>query len=218
MELREDIIEGMRLLDEDRVLEKVKEAIALDVNRLELLQWMNKGMEEVGKLYESEEYYIIELIMSEIIYKGALQIEGFKNCETVENYTPIAAIVMGTVNGDNHDIGKNIFGGMSEANLIKVVDLGVDVHNQIFINTIRKVKPDILALSGVLTSSADVIRSLIEEIDEQNLRGNMKIIVGGHALSKQDWQCVKADAWVLDATQGLEICKKWIEENKNYDG
>jgi len=217
MGLKEEIIESMRLLDEDLVLEKVKEAIALDVNRLELLQWMNKGMDEVGKLYESEEYYIIELIMSEIIYKGAMQIEGFKTWDTIGSYTPIATIVMGTVNGDNHDIGKNIFGGMSEANFIRVIDLGVDVHNQIFLDAIRKEKPDILALSGVLTSSAEVIRLLIEEIEEQDLRGNMKIIVGGHALSEQDLQIVKADAWVLDATQGLEICKKWIEESKNHD-
>ncbi|NLN97287.1 MAG: cobalamin-binding protein [Eubacteriaceae bacterium] len=217
MGLKEDIIESMRLLDEDLVLEKVKEAIALDVNRLELLKWMNKGMDEVGKLYESEEYYIIELIMSEIIYKGAMEIEGFKNWDTVEDFTPIATIVMGTVNGDNHDIGKNIFGGMSEANLIRVIDLGVDVHNQIFLETIRKEKPDILALSGVLTSSTEVIRLLIEEIEEENLRNNMKIIVGGHALSERDLQTFKVDAWVLDATQGLEICKKWIEEKKNND-
>ena len=144
--------------------------------------------------------------MSEIIYKGAMEIEGFKNWDTVEDFTPIATIVMGTVNGDNHDIGKNIFGGMSEANLIRVIDLGVDVHNKIFLETFRKEKPDILALSGVLTSSAEVIRLLIEEIEEENLRNNMKIIVGGVVLSVWYLKTIYVDGLLLDDSLVLEIC------------
>lgn len=215
MSIKDEIIAGMRLLDEDRVLEKAREAIAADTNRLDLLSWMNRGMEEVGKLYESREYYIIELIMSEIIYKQVLNLDGFKQWERKENEEPAAVIVLGTVNGDNHDIGKNIFASMSEASNIEVYDLGVDVPNQMFIEMIRKKKPDILALSGILTSAAEEMRKLIALIEEEGLRKDIKILAGGPALSEHHAQYVKADAWVMDASEGVEICKEWIEEKRD---
>ncbi len=126
-EIKSNIIEGMKLLDEDRVLKYTKKAIEQNIERMTILNWLNAGMYEVGKLYESEEYYIIELIMSEIIYTQILSLEGFDLPGQCDGDC-IGTIILGTVRGDHHDIGKNIFKCMAEASGITVHDLGVDVQ------------------------------------------------------------------------------------------
>lgn len=215
MSIKENIIDGMRVLDEDVVLNNAALAILEEIDRLEILNWLNLGMAEVGKLYESEEYYIVELIMSEIIYKKVLDLDGFNVWTCKDETEPLGIIVLGTVNGDNHDIGKNIFKSMVEAIGFKVIDLGVDVPIETFIESIKEIKPDILALSGILTSAIEEMKILIDKLQEENLRSGLKIIVGGPALSPTACAYVGADISVREAASGVEICKKWIKEKGN---
>ncbi|MFA0815259.1 MAG: B12-binding domain-containing protein [Anaerofustis sp.] len=218
MSIKDNIIQGMKELDEDRVLENAVLAVAQDTDRLEILRWLNLGLNEVGKLYEQEEYYIIELIMSEIIYKKVLDLEGFNIWVQQNADQPIGVIVLGTVNGDNHDIGKNIFKSMVSASGFRVIDLGVDVPSGLFIDTLRSEHPDILALSGILTSAIEEMKTLIDEISAAGMRSDLKILAGGPALTDAACRYIGADISVKDAGMGVEICKQWMKEKGRDNG
>lgn len=212
MGIRENIIESMRILDEDAVLKNVEHAIAEEIDRLRIIDWLNEGMKEVGKLYESEEYYLVELIMSEIIFTAVLNLEGFKNWAGSGSGQTRGTVLLGTVNGDNHDIGKNIFKSMVEASNITVVDLGVDVPLGDFLDAIAKYKPDVLALSGILTSSIDEFQLLIKTLEEEGLRSSLKILIGCPTMSTDEVKKLGADAVTSDTGKGKDLCISWISE------
>lgn len=212
MSLRENIIEGMRVLDEDKVLENVVSAINENIDRLQIVDWLNLGMKEVGKLYESEEYYLVELIMSEIIFTSVLNLKCFKDWTGSSSGEPLGRVVLGTVNGDNHDIGKNIFKSMVEASNIKVYDLDVDVPVENFMDAIREYHPDVLALSGILTSSVDEFYKIVQRLEEEGLRDSIKILIGCPSLSDDEFLKIGADAVTSDTSKGKDICEKWIRE------
>jgi methanogenic corrinoid protein MtbC1 len=214
MSCRENIINGMRVLDEDKVLANAEQAIRDDIDRLLIIDWLNLGMKEVGKLYESQEYYIVELIMSEIIFNNVLALEGFKNWTNTNASKSEGLVLLGTVNGDNHDIGKNIFKSMTEAVDIKVVDLGVDVPVETFVAAIREYHPDILALSGILTTSIKELNLIVRRLEAEALRDQLKILIGSPVLSEQTAREIGADAYTSDTAEGMEVCRKWIAEKE----
>ena len=212
MNYKLNIIDGMRTLDEEKVLKNAILAMDEAIDRLLIIDWLNLGMKEVGKLYEAEEYYIVELIMSEIIFTSVLNLEGFKNWESTDSNEPIGTVLLGTVNGDNHDIGKNIFKSMVEACNIKVFDLGVDVPTEKFIQSIKEYHPDILALSGILTSSVKEFYTIVQRLEQEKLRDSLKILIGCPILNNQSAPDLGADAYSDDTATGMEICQKWIKE------
>lgn len=122
---------------------------------------------------------------------------------------------MGTVKGDIHDIGKDIFRGMLEANGFEVIDLGVDVPKEVFVKKVDEYKPDILGLSGVLTYTVETMKEVVAAFEEAGLRDRVKIIVGGHHLTREACRYIGADDFAGDASVGVKICQAWMGESAN---
>jgi len=165
-------------------------------------------MEMIGSKYENGEYFIAELIMSAEIFKEALELVKPRLLKT--ELKPLGRVVIGTVQGDVHDIGKNIVATLLEAAGFEVYDLGVDVAPERFVEMIKEVNSHVVCMSGLLTSSFEGMKKTVDAIKRAGLRGKVKIIVGGNPVGERIGKYVGADAWVNDATEGVRIVKRWV--------
>jgi methanogenic corrinoid protein MtbC1 len=168
------------------------------------------GMTIVGKRYESGEYFLAELL-----YAGSLVTDLLKILEPAmknQRITPKGVIVLGTVRGDIHDIGKNIFKTLAEGAGFEVHDLGVDVDPASFIDEATKSKPTIVALSALLTTSLMEMKTTVHSLMIRAAENNPKIILGGNAVTKEFADEIGADAAALDAVQGIDLCKLWTNK------
>jgi len=168
------------------------------------------GMTIVGKKYESGEYFLAELL-----YAGSLVTDLLKILEPAmknQRVTPKGVIVLGTVRGDIHDIGKNIFKTLAEGSGFEVHDLGVDVDPASFIDETTKSKPTIVALSALLTTSLAEKKSTVHSLTVKSAETTPKIILGGNAVTKEFADEIGADAAALDAVEGIDLCKLWTSK------
>lgn len=205
------LISAVAKLDEDKVLELVRQGLKEGKDPSYLQKQLQLGMEKVGQLYEKGEYFIADLIMAGMICKEVLKIEEMKNDMSKVKVQNKAKILLGTVYGDLHDIGKDVFGGMMESAGFEVYDLGVDVPAKVFVDKVREVQPDILGLSGVLTYVFVSMKDVIDELKKAGLRDKVKVIIGGSAVTKEVCEYIGADNFTDDALRGVEICKSWID-------
>jgi 5-methyltetrahydrofolate--homocysteine methyltransferase len=124
----------------------------------------------------------------------------------------LGKVVIGTVERDIHDIGKNVVTFMLDANGFDVYDLGVDVPSQKFVEKIREVKPKVVGLSGLLTVAYDSMKGTVEAIKEAGLREKVKIMIGGGQVNKDIAKYVGADAYGKDAVEAVSLCKRWVDK------
>lgn len=212
--LKESIIKSVTELDENKSLSLVKKALRYGIPMYEIAEYLQQGMNNVGQLFESEEYFIGDLIMAGIIFKEVMKLDE-ENAIVNETTESKGIILIGTVEGDIHDIGKDIFIGMACVNGFKVVDLGVDVKAEMFVNKIKEIKPDILGMSGLLAEAKKQVMSTISAIVQEGLRDDIKIIVGGGLMKESDeTETIYADAYVKNSQKGLNICLDWA--NNGY--
>jgi len=122
----------------------------------------------------------------------------------------IGRVIIGTVVGDIHEIGKGIFKGMLETHGFEVIDLGVDVTKEEFVNKVIQYKPHILGLSGILTITTEPMKEVIQALIASGVRDDIKVILGGEHINEDICKYIGADAFSNDATQGLEICLAWL--------
>jgi 5-methyltetrahydrofolate--homocysteine methyltransferase len=195
----------------DEIGQLTKKAIDARVPPLEIIsKGMSKGMEVIGEKFEKQEFFLSELIMAgEIMKEGMKALEPFLEKDRGEK---LGVVVLGTVKGDLHDIGKNIVKVLLTSGGFEVHDLGIDVPTEKFVESVRENDPDILGLSALLTTTISEIENVIEALEEEGLRNKLKVIIGGAALSNQDAEKYGADAYGADAVQGAKICKKWMED------
>jgi methylmalonyl-CoA mutase cobalamin-binding domain/chain len=169
---------------------------------------LKKGLDEVGSKYERGEYFLAELLYAGEIMNSLLDVlKPHMKHESVEKK---ATIVLGTVKGDMHDIGKNIFGMMARFSGFNVRDLGVDVDPKRFVEEVRGTSAEIVGMSTLLTSTLPEVKNVLEELKSVGLRSRVKVIIGGNAVTKKFAEEVGADAAALDAVEGLEICRRWV--------
>lgn len=173
-----------------------------------IIDGMAKGMEIVGQKYERNEYFLAELIMAgEVMKKGMEILQPHLKLKDIKRS---GRVVIGTVSGDLHDIGKNIVATLLKAAGFEVYDLGVDVSTDKFIEAICKYKPDILGMSALLTTTMNEMESVIQEIKRAGLRDKIKVIIGGAPITPEFAEKIGADAAAKDAVEGVEICRKWM--------
>ena len=208
--LQKEIIEAVTELNEDAALKLSDEALRLGMEPLELLEAVNEGMRTVGKLYEEKTYFIADLIMAGLIFKEVLGLEEMTELFHNKNKKKIGKVVLGTVRGDLHDIGKDIFRGLMETKSFEVMDLGVDVPKENFIKKIIEYKPDVLGLSGVLTYTVDAMKEVVDALIASGIRNQVKVIVGGNHLTKETCSFIGADAYATEAFDGVNICLQWM--------
>ncbi len=125
--------------------------------------------------------------------------------------TKVGSIVLGTVQGDLHDIGKNIFKSMSEAAGFEVYDLGIDISPSAFVEKVKEVKPQIIGMSGVLTLALEAMKVTVDELKNEGLRDNVKIVIGGNPVTKEACEQIGADAFTTNAAEGVKICQGWVK-------
>lgn len=168
-----------------------------------------KGTAIVGDLFEKNEYYVGDLIFAGELLKTALDI--IKPVLGQGSATKIGSIVIGTVEGDLHDIGKNIFKGMADAAGFEIYDLGIDVAPEAFVEKIKEVKPTILGMSGVLTLGLDSMKKTVEALKEAGLRDTVKVIIGGNPVTLEACKQIGADAFTVNSAEGIKICQGWVK-------
>ncbi|MBB6217347.1 methanogenic corrinoid protein MtbC1 [Anaerosolibacter carboniphilus] len=211
MKLKESIIEYVEQLDEERVTELAAKALDAGIEPLDLLEIINEGMGRVGQLYERKDYYIADLIVAGLIFKEVLELDKMKEHFQSTDRKRIGKVVLGTVKGDIHDIGKEIFKGMLEVNGFEVIDLGVDVSKELFVKKVIDHKPDIVGLSGVLTYTVDSMKEVVDAFTEMGIKNGVKIIIGANHITKDICNYIGADSFANDASEGVKICQNWMK-------
>ncbi|GBF32599.1 5-methyltetrahydrofolate--homocysteine methyltransferase [Desulfocucumis palustris] len=204
------LIKHVEQLDEVNAVKLAAELLEDGMEPLYLLDLINQGMNRVGQLYENKRYYIADLIMAGLIFKQVLELDKMTAHFNIKHNNKIGSVVLGTVKGDIHDIGKDIIRGMLEANGFEVVDVGVDVPKEHFLKKYEEYKPDILGLSGVLTNTVDTMKEVVDAFAGAGLRDKVKIIVGGNHLTEESCKFIGADNFANDASVGVKVCKEWM--------
>lgn len=207
--MKNDIIRAMEELNEELLVHSIREALQEGETVYSIQNHLNLGLELVGKKYEKGEYYIADLIVAGELVKHTLLIEGM-SYNTLNGRQYVGKVAVGTVFEDIHDVGKDIFISMLNSAGFETIDLGVDVSAEKFVQVIQEEKPDIIGISGVLSMMGSNIKQIIDAIDANNLRTQVKIIVGGSSVNNKLFQYVKADSFTMDAAEGVKICKAWM--------
>lgn len=206
------IIEAMAKLDKNSVISTVREELERNKDPLQIIEELRRGLDIVGEKYKKGEYFLLELIMAGEIFKDA---SSFILPKIKERYGVVSKkgkVLIGTVAGDIHDLGKNIVSTLLECAGFEVIDLGVDVPAVVFVEKIKEHKPEVVAISGLLTASIDEMNKTIEAIEHAGLREKVKVIVGGGIVG-EEWTLgkVKADAATTNAAEGVKIIESWIK-------
>ncbi|MGA2240156.1 MAG: cobalamin-dependent protein, partial [Candidatus Bathyarchaeia archaeon] len=166
---------------------------------------LREGLEQVGAKYEAGEYFLAELLFGASIIEGAMEVlRPELEKQAVEKK---GTILLGTVRGDIHNIGKNIFRILAEATGFEVTDLDVDVDPKVFVEISRKTKPGTLSLSCLLTTGLSEIKEVIDMLGEAKMRSELKVLIGGNAVTKEFAKEVEADPAALSAIEGVNLCK-----------
>ena len=208
--MQSNLVEALVELDEDEALRIIQDRLQEGESGLVILQEAMTAMQLVGDRYEKQEYFLPELIYSgEILKKvfSAIHLEK----QTIEgNVSAKGKIVIGTVAGDIHDIGKDIVVNILRANGFEVTDLGVDVPPQKFVDEIGRIKPGMVGLSGLLTIAYEGFKQTVDAISNAGLRNNIKIVIGGPAVDEHLKSYSGADAYCRDVMCGVALARKWL--------
>jgi dimethylamine corrinoid protein len=210
---------AMGELDSDEVIDLAGQLMAEGgKDAQKAVEACQEGMKIVGDYFESGEYFI-----SDLIFAGDLM------TQTIGIIRPAIAagaggnlgrMILATVQGDLHDIGKNIVKAMLEAGGIEVIDLGIDVAPETIVNTAKEQNIRVIGLSGVLTFAIDSMKATVDEFKKAGIRDHAKIIIGGAPVTADYCKVVGADAWSTNAAKGALVCRNWftgIEEVRDND-
>jgi methanogenic corrinoid protein MtbC1 len=207
-----DLIDVMVDMKEDDLLALTQKYLSEGKDPVEIFRAYQSAMEEIGKRFEQNLYFVPELIMSgEMMNAGAELIKPHmkENVDGIGN-AKIGKMLLATIEGDIHDIGKNIYAMMMELNGFEVMDMGVDVPVAAIIEKAKEFEPDIIGVSGLLTLVFDPMKNLVDQLKQAGLRDKFKIIVGGAQLDQQVCDYIGADAFATDAVFGVNKCKEWV--------
>lgn len=210
MNHRDSLIDAMTELDEERVMELVREMIDSGATCNSIQMALNVGIANVGKRFEKGDYFIADLIVSGMVYRDALRI--LMPVMNRSRTMPIGRVVIGVVQGDIHDIGKDIIVSLLRAEHFEVIDLGVDVKPDRFAYAVRTYRPDALLMSGVLTLARESMKSTMNLLEEEKLRQQVQVLIGGLCASESQRQWVGADGWAYDPMETVNFCKRVVGE------
>lgn len=213
MSREEEILDGLytHILDGERepTVALTKEGLALGMDPLTLLfDGMIPSLEEVGRLFEIGDYFVPEMLIAARAMQGAMDI--LQPLIAASGAEPLGTFVMGTVKGDIHDIGKNLCNTMLKGAGFTVIDLGVNVPPEKFVEAIREHQPDAVGMSAFLTTTMPMFKTNIEAIQEAGLRDSVKILVGGAPVTQEYCDVVGADGYAPDASATVRLTKRLL--------
>jgi 5-methyltetrahydrofolate--homocysteine methyltransferase len=193
--------------DQKTAVAVTQEALAAGVSPMELISnYMVPAMDKVGSLFECEEYFVPELLLSARAMKGSLEL--LRPLLAAAGAEPAGRVVIGTVKGDLHDIGKNLVASMLEGGGFEVVDLGADVAPEKFIEAVRARNANIVCLSALLTVTMPAMRTTIEAMKQAGVREQVKVMVGGAPVTPQFAEEIGADGYSDNASAAVGLARK----------
>ncbi|MBF7097248.1 cobalamin B12-binding domain-containing protein [Alkalibacter mobilis] len=197
-------------LEDEKVLVEVEKQLNDGKSPTEIFAECQDGMNEVGKRFQEGEYYVSDLMMAGNIFKEVNEV--IKPYFSSEDGETLGTVVLGTVDGDIHDIGKDLVYAMLSAGNFEVIDVGVDAKPEIFVQALKE-NPNakVLALSCLLTTCYDAIKETVEAVTEAGLRENVKIIIGGGPVDQSVVDYSGADKFGKDAQEAVTIAKELME-------
>lgn len=199
-------------LDEKSVISMLEEFVNTKPSKEEAEKAVlacQDGMGIVSSYFDSGDYFVGDLMYAGEILTNAIAI--LQPMIGGEQRKKVGVIVLGTVQGDIHDIGKNIFKSMAISAGFDVHDLGVDVPAEEFVEKVRQLKPDIVGMSGVLTLAIDSMKETIDALKEANLLDDIMVTIGGACASKEAMDVTGADAWSTNAAETVNVCLDWVK-------
>jgi 5-methyltetrahydrofolate--homocysteine methyltransferase len=169
---------------------------------------MIAAMSEVGRLFEDGDYFVPEMLIAARAMQGGLVV--LKPHLVASGIEPLGKVVIGTVQGDMHDIGKNLVTMMLEGAGFEVTDLGVDVKPSVFIETVQKIQPQVIAMSALLTTTMPNMKTTIDAMREAGVLAGVKIMVGGAPVTSEFANSIGADGYAPDASQAASLAKSFV--------
>jgi len=202
-----DLYEAILTGDAGKAEEATRTALAAGVEPSELLrEYMIPAMDEVGRRFECNEYFVPELLIAARAMKKSLELLTPKLAET--GAEPAGRVVIGTVQGDLHDIGKNLVASMLEGGGFQVVDLGVDVAPTQFVAAAQQQDGTIVALSALLTTTMTVMKKVIDALESAGIREKTKVIIGGAPITQQYADQIGADGYSDNASGAVAVARR----------
>jgi len=208
--MSDQLATAMADLEESTVLNLVRQRLDAGDNPMAILASCREGMTQVGKRFEKCEYFISELIMAAEIFKQASALLSSRLKTDVIGSR--GKVVIGTVKGDIHDIGKDIVVSLLKAANYDVRDLGVDVPPQKVVDAVKETGATVVGLSGLLTIAFESMKETVAALAAAGLRSKVKVMIGGGFVSETVQQYAGADAWGTDAQAAVSLCNQWIKE------
>jgi methanogenic corrinoid protein MtbC1 len=204
----------MASLDKDALLSEVNAALESGMDALAIVEDARKGLERVGAEYEKGNFFLMELMWASQMFKDALTILSPRIKGKAGAASAKGRIVMGTVKGDIHDLGKSLVRDLLECSGYEVADLGVDVPSSAFVKKIGEVKPQVLGMSALLTAAVAQASETIGEIKAAGQRDRLKIIMGGGVVGEINASEFGLDYATTNASEGIRVIERWIAEAK----
>jgi 5-methyltetrahydrofolate--homocysteine methyltransferase len=205
----EDLVKAVADLDEETVLRLVREKLQQGEDPLQIVESCRKGLDIVGQRYEAMEYFLSQLVLAADIFQKIFEIVTPKLKEQKAKVR--GKIVLGTVQGDIHDMGKNLVGMLLKLNGFEVYDLGVDVPPEAFVQKVKETKAKIVAMSGLLTIAWDSMKKTIEKLKDAGLRDKVMIMIGGGTTNKTVVDYVGADSLGKTTIDAVKLAINWSE-------
>jgi corrinoid protein of di/trimethylamine methyltransferase len=198
-------------MDEDKAVDLANQAVAEQVDAYEAIdKGLAKGMERAGKLFEEEEYFVPELIICSDAMNAGIAV--LKPHLKQEGLAVRHRGVIGVIEGDTHDIGKNLVKIMLDASGFDIVDLGRDVSPQTFVDKALETKAELILLSSLMTTTMDAMAEVIRILEKQGIRKQFKVAVGGGPISQAFADRIGADGYGKNATEAVRLCYKLAGE------
>jgi len=211
MSLKDELFESVVELEEQKAYDLVKQLLEENNDPKVIIDVLRKAVEDIGEKFNKKEYFLTELVMAgEIFQQSAKILEPALKADVAKEKNK-GVVVIGTVKGDVHDIGKNIFVTLLKSAGFEVFDLGVDIPPQDFVNKVKETNADVVGYSGLLTVALETMKETTEALKTEGLRDKVKIIIGGLPTDEMWMKEAGADAFTDNAFEGVKIVKKWLE-------
>jgi methanogenic corrinoid protein MtbC1 len=207
--MKEKLVTAIADMDEEEALHLARAMLDAGEDPQSILDAGSEAMAIIGTRYDTKEYFLPELILAGEMMKQIGDLVKPRLRTKAAQAKPLGRVVIGTVAGDIHDIGKDVVAFMLDVNNFEVHNLGVDVPAAKFIEKIREVKPDVVGLSGFLTMAFDQMKRTVEAIREAGMRDKVKIMIGGSIMDEKAAEYVGADAYGADASAAVKLAKSW---------
>lgn len=195
--------------DREKTVELTQKALDAGDNPQDVItQGLQAGMAAVGEKFSSGEYFLPDMLMAARAMKAGLEVLAPALEET--GIPTIGKVVIGTVEGDMHDIGKNVVATFLSGNGFEVFDLGLNVSAQKFIDEVKEKKPDILGMSALLTTTMPVMGKVIKALEEAGMRSSVKVVVGGAPVTQDYADYIRADGYAHDGGRAVPVCRELV--------